>query len=49
MIHGTSGNMKENTGNITIARPNQQFEIDIEAGDIDNSHPLDNRRNMKEN
>ena len=49
LIHGTSGNMKENTGNITIARPNQQFEIDIEAGDIDNFHPLDNRRNMKEN
>ena len=48
LIHGTSENMKEDTGNITIARPNQQFKVDIETGTIDYSHLLDNRRNMKE-
>ena len=49
LMHGTSENLKEDNGNITIARPNQHFQIDIEKSDLDYSQPFDNIRNMKEN
>ena len=49
LIYGTSENLKEDTGNITIARPNQHFQIDMEKSDIEHSQPFDNMRNMKEN
>ena len=49
LIYDTSENLKEDTGNITTARPNQHFQIDMGKSDIEHSQPFDNMRNMKEN